>query len=253
MEASQASYHCKNKTTLGVTFVSERMAIYSLKRRLQRLFGYTAASADDPEDAGEALVDGIGHRDYVGGHWEAIGSVQFRFLVDHGLDPQHVFLDVGCGSLRAGVRLIPYLDAGNYLGIDNKHELIDAGIKNELGEKLYRLKRPEFVTSETFEFSRFSKQPDFAIAQAVFPHLPEELIILCLRNLRAHSKAGTKFYATYGETPEPKKMVLEYHPYLAFGHTRDQMLDFGERTGWKPRYIGDWNHPRRQMMVEYSI
>ena len=236
---------------MGVS-LSQIMRLSSVTKRLRGFF--SSAAPDLPrEHAGSNLVDGIGHRDYVGGHWDAIGSVQFRFMVDRGLEPRHIFLDVGCGSLRAGVRLIPYLDTAHYLGLDSKQELIDAGIRNELGDKLYRLKLPEFVASETFEFSRFSKQPDFAIAQAVFPHLLEDQILLCLKNLRLQSKAETKFYATYAETIKPKKMILDYHPYLAFGHTRDQMLDFGERAGWKSRYIGDWGHPRGQMMVEYSV
>jgi hypothetical protein len=29
------------------------------------------------------------------------------------------------------------------------------------------------------------------------------------------------------------------------------MLDFGERFGWEARSIGDWGHPRVQIMVEY--
>ena len=28
------------------------------------------------------------------------------------------------------------------------------------------------------------------------------------------------------------------------------MEAFGCRNGWKPSYIGDWQHPRKQMMVK---
>jgi len=31
------------------------------------------------------------------------------------------------------------------------------------------------------------------------------------------------------------------------------MEDFGARTGWKSQYIGEWNHPRAQKMIEYVI
>ena len=29
------------------------------------------------------------------------------------------------------------------------------------------------------------------------------------------------------------------------------MLGLGPDTGWQANYIGDWNHPRRQKMMEY--
>lgn len=228
------------------------MRISSLKAILkQRLCGFSTP-ADRPGDDGVVVVDGIGHRAYVGGLWESLGSLQFRFMVDNGLEPQHVFLDIACGSLRAGVRFIPYLEPGNYLGIDVKQELIDAGIKNELGQKLYNLKRPEFVVSETFEFSRFSKQPDFALAHALFIHLSDQQILLCLRNLRAIANAKARFYATFFESDEPRRTVLDHHPFIIISHTRGQMIEFGRLSGWDTRYIGNWGHPRGQIMIEYS-
>ena len=71
----------------------------------RRLLRGVAAGAD--EDVGSEIFDGDGHRAYVGGLWEALGSLQFKFMIDRGLEPQHVLLDVGCGTLRGGVRFIP--------------------------------------------------------------------------------------------------------------------------------------------------
>ena len=228
------------------------MRISSLKAMIKRRLRATPNAGAEPENAGIATVDGIGHRSYVGGLWEHLGSLQFRFMVDHGLEPQHVFLDIACGSLRAGVRFIPYLEPGNYLGIDVKQGLIDAGIQTELGQKLYSLKRPEFVASETFEFSRFSKQPDFALAHALFIHLTDQQILTCLRNLRAVAHDKTKLYATFLESSEPRRTVLDHHPFVIINHTRAQMSEFGRLSGWGFRYIGEWGHPRGQIIVEHS-
>src|ERR1700761_941027 len=137
----------------------------ALTRRLLQSLDATA------EDEGSEIVDGDGHRAYVGGLWETLGTLQFRFMIEQGLEPHHVLLDVACGSLRGGVRFIPYLERGGYLGIEMQQRLIDIGIEKELGRKLYTLKRPEFVTSDRFEFDQFSMQPDFAIAQSLFSHL----------------------------------------------------------------------------------
>jgi hypothetical protein len=205
------------------------------------------------EDAGSVIVDGDGHRDYVGGLWEALGTLQFKFMVDQGLEPRHVLLDVACGALRAGVRFIPYLEPGNYLGIEMHQKLIDAGVEIELGKKLYALKKPELVVSDQFEFDSFSRLPDFAIAQSLFSHLTAEDISRCLRNLRAVAKPSTKFYASFFETARPQKNVDRSEPRGKFLYTRDQMSELGAKGGWKSRYIGDWNHPRDQQMFEYFL
>jgi len=60
------------------------------------------------------------HREYVGGMWEEIGTLQFNFLLSRGLKPESYLLDIGCGSLRLGVKAIPYLERSHYLGIE-KH------------------------------------------------------------------------------------------------------------------------------------
>ena len=46
------------------------------------------------------------------------GLHTFGALVDYGLEPQHTCVDYGCGMLRVGRHLIPFLDRGNYWGLD---------------------------------------------------------------------------------------------------------------------------------------
>lgn len=201
---------------------------------------------DDPKPVG-----GEGPRGFVGGLWHEMGELQFRFLVDHGLRPAHTLLDVACGSLRLGSRIIPYLDAGNYLGIDIDESLIRHGRDVELGPVLDEMKRPEFVVSGSFEFEKFSKRPDFAIAQSLFTHLTAADISLCLAKLRKHRRETTVFYATFFETPTPVTNRDNSHPHAAFRYTRDEMRVMGLQGGWNMEYIGDWKHPRDQKMLRY--
>jgi ubiquinone/menaquinone biosynthesis C-methylase UbiE len=220
----------------------------ALARRLLRSLDESAG-----EDAGSEIVDGDGHRAYVGGLWEAVGTLQFRFMVDQGLEPQHVLLDVACGSLRGGVRFIPYLKPRGYLGIDMQQRLIDIGVEKELGKKLYALKKPEFVVSDRFEFDRFSTPPDFAIAQSLFTHLTAQDISLCLKNLRAVAKPSTRFYVSFFESERPVKNAETSDPRGKFLYSRQQMAQFGADCGWSSRYIGEWSHPREQKMFEFLI
>lgn len=196
------------------------------------------------------------HRAYVGGHganWESIGRLQFNFLVAQGLRPQHVLLDIACGSLRGGILFIPYLNHGNYLGIDSAADLIKAGVDFELGQTLFEIKRPELAVSSCFEFEKFSQRPDFAIAQSLFTHLVEADIHLCMNNLQKFSKKTTRLFATFHESSSIVGNPAASDPHLGFYYTRDQMSEFGLSAGWVPRYIGPWDHPRNQMMFEYTV
>jgi len=196
-------------------------------------------------------VGGKGPRGFVGGLWHELGELQFKFMVERGLRPEHVLLDIACGSLRAGCRFVPYLNRGNYLGIDIDSGLIEHGRNHELGPKLCEIKQPEFVVSPKFEFTRFSKRPDFAIAQSLFTHLTGQEILLCLRNLRGFAKPETALYATFFEAPSEIANPPASHPHAGFRYTREQMRRFGEQSGWEMDYIGDWQHPRDQKMLRY--
>jgi SAM-dependent methyltransferase len=194
----------------------------------------------------------LGHRECVGGNWDAIGQLQFEFMLRMGLEPGHVLLDAGCGALRAGVKFIEYLDRGNYLGLDNHKRLIDLGVRKELGRGLMQRKSPEFVVSDKFEFEKFSKRPDYAIAQSLFTHLAEADIRACMHKLRWFMNPGARFYATWFVVDGMHvNRSPRSHLHRSFRYPRATVEDFGAKAGWRQRYIGDWSHPRRQMMVEY--
>ena len=193
----------------------------------------------------------LGHRRYVGGMWETIGPLQLAFMAEQGLEPQQCLLDIACGSLRGGAHFIRYLEAGNYLGLDKDAGLIEAGVTKELEPGLLEEKRPEFVMSATFEFDQFSKRPDYSLAQSLFTHIRSEEILLCLRNLRQFVEAGHLCYATFfesGSTIEPDQS----HSFSFAAYPISEMQRFGEETGWQFTYIGDWGHPRGQIMVRYT-
>jgi hypothetical protein len=215
---------------------------------LSKVWNYFSSHSSDPRPVG-----GEGPRGFVGGLWHEMGELQFKFLVEYGLLPEHVLLDIACGSLRLGTRVIPYLNAGNYLGIDIKGDLIEHGKIAELGRALCRVKQPEFVVSGSFEFKKLSKKPDVAIAQSLFSHLIQRDIAHRLKNLSEHRKDSTVLYATFFEVDAPVPNRFQSRPHAVFQYTRDEMEQVGKHAGWKMDYLGDWNHPRGQMMLRYTV
>lgn len=231
------------------------MTLTNLKQAIKKIPGigwlHRQALPSSYIEHGPQGVKQAGHRRYVGGMWDEIGKLQFDYVVSQGLQPHDYLLDIACGSLRAGVHFISYLDPGHYLGIEKEKLLIDAGIENELSQEAYQAKQPQFVVSDQFEFEKFNVKPNYAIAQSLFTHLPIPIIEACFEKLRPHFAEDGVFLATYFESPTKLDNPSQPHDHGNFKFTRQQMESFGRSCGWKARYIGDWNHPRSQVMVHY--
>lgn len=193
----------------------------------------------------------VGHRAYVGGLWDEIGSLQFEFLIGQGLAPTDVLVDIACGSLRAGVHLIQYLEPSCYLGIDKEQMLIDAGLSDELPASVVAQKAPEFVVSSTFEFDRFSRRPDLGLSQSLFTHLTPPVISRCYRSLRDWVEPGFRLYATWFQTDAPAQNPQEPDDTARFAYTPAEMQEMAG-PGWRFENIGDWGHPRGQIMTRWD-
>ena len=87
------------------------------------------------------------YRAYIGppDEYELVSAMSFGLLTVCGLRQHHKLLDIGCGSLRLGRLLIPYLNAENYIGLEPNKWLIDDGIRNEVGASLGEKSNPTIV------------------------------------------------------------------------------------------------------------
>jgi SAM-dependent methyltransferase len=203
------------------------------------------------------------HRELVGGAWDELGKLQLDFLRSEGLRPDHKLLDIGCGCLRGGIHFVRFLDAGNYFGVDISEALLDAGFQVELGSAGLqdRLRRENLYCTGEFEFWRFGRIFDFAIAQSLFTHLSFNRIRQCLERLAPVMLPGGAFYATFFELPDGSlsSEPLRHSPgdHVTHGaadpyHYRVADLVFAARNlPWSTRYIGDWEHPRGQRMLAF--
>lgn len=151
------------------------------------------------EDA-KALAPGAPHyMAYVGppAQYDFMGATQFRILCTLGLRDHHSVLDFGCGSLRAGRLLIPYLQPSRYFGLEPNQWLVDDAIEREVGHDLIRLKKPVFRNDSDFTVDHFGTSFDFIVAQSIFSHAGPDVITTTLSSFRRALKPGGLVLATF--------------------------------------------------------
>ena len=199
----------------------------------------------------------------VGGLWEEMGNAQLAFLKSQGMQPGHRLLDVGCGTLRGGVKFIPYLDPGNYFGIDLSQEMLDAGLR-ELEGVGAGGRDPHLRQTETFDMD-FGVPMDYAIAQSVFTHIPLNSILRCVLNVQHVLAPEGRFYATFFENTagknslEPLSHPQPDHPPLVTHMDRDvyhydlSAFEWAcSGTALQVEYIGEWGSLRGQKMLLFT-
>lgn len=141
------------------------------------------------------------------GFWYQTQDFQIGFLRSQGLEPDHQFAEIGCGVIRGGLRIMRYLDAGRYTGIDVRASAI-ATAKELVEEFGLADKAPTLQAASDFgaEYLDDSSQ-DFIFAFAVIYHLEEDLV--------------RQFFRTAQDKIRPKgKIIVNVHcvpPFVA-GH-----------------------------------
>ena len=199
------------------------------------------------EDLGLGLKPGDPqYRAYVGPpeDYDLIAAMTFNLLTTLGLRQHHSLLDVGCGSLRIGRLLIPYLNQGKYFGIEPNEWLVDEGIRRELGRSLLEIKRPTFFFSDLPGTIAQAKVAfNFALAQSIFSHCGLDLIKSWLSAISSSLTRDGALVATFLVGEEDSTQTgwiypdcVNYQPATLERATKDANLRFE---------ILDWKHPRQ--------
>ncbi len=121
-------------------------------------------------------------------------AFQIRFLREQGLQPSHYLLDLGCGTLRGGIPIIAYLDAGHYYGVEVRPEVLGEARK-ELAEHQLEEKAPVLLGGELLREQLGGKSFDVVWAFSVIMHMSDEILQVMLPLVADHLGAAATFYA----------------------------------------------------------
>lgn len=202
------------------------------------------------------------HRLIIGGMWDELGQLQFEYLKTAGLKPHHNLLDIGCGSLRGGMRLIPYLQPRHYFGFDLNMELIQAGLDVEVKNAGlgHRVHTDDFAAAENFNFPSRWPQMDAALGFSLLTHLNYQSLCICLKKAADVLKKGGRFYATIFEVDanvidKPREQIpgiTTYPDKDPYHYSREQLADAATANGFTLIDIEGFGHPRNQKMVIFG-
>ena len=209
---------------------------------LERLFSKNPTDVD----LGLNLKPGDQHyRAFVGppNDYDLVAAMVFNLLTCIGLRQHHRLLDIGCGSLRNGRLLIPYLNRGNYVGVEPNKWLVQEGIRYEIGKDLVRIKRPTFSFRDSLsEFDR-PLDIDYAVAQSIFSHCGLDLIEKWLLEAAYHLNDSGVLVATYCPGEEDYQGPGWIYPEVV-KYSASSIRTLAEKCGLNFVEL-NWAHPRQ--------
>jgi cyclopropane fatty-acyl-phospholipid synthase-like methyltransferase len=207
-----------------------------------------ALPSPQEESLGLEVRPGEAHyRAFVGPpeDYDLVAAMSFGLLTVLGLRQHHRLLDVGCGSLRIGRLLIPYLNRDRYTGLEPNRWLVDEGIDREVGHDQIRMKRARFVHAESGRILREEgARYDYILAQSIFSHCGPDLLQHWLNDCFELLEPGGALVATYVEAQADTDRSGWIYPECV-GFTADSVAAVAERVGLHFERL-DWHHPRQQ-------
>jgi SAM-dependent methyltransferase len=214
-------------------------------------YRYYQAVEADAASAYERLMDHRVHAhgpSHAVGHYDGdMGMWQFHILRDvFDLAPGDRVLDLGCGTLRAGRYLIPYLDTGNYVGMDISEAALSAG-RDRLFAPVVEEKAPELIVNDDLRLDELHHPVDVVWAQSLLTHLPapaaEELFGGVARTLASDGVAVLTFF------DEPQASPKDY------GHAPADLRALASDKGLEATVIPESHvdHPKGQRVLRVEV
>ncbi|MFI6479584.1 class I SAM-dependent DNA methyltransferase [Nonomuraea sp. NPDC050663] len=205
---------------------------------------YRAVMKSDTARNPEAAVGSQTHK-----RWLALGRMQFDYLREHGLLPEHRMLEIGCGNLRAGRLFIDHLEPGHYYGIDISPDILFAA-QATLVEHGLRDKLPHLMPVRDLTFAFLPDEHfDVVHAHSVFSHSPLHVIEECFGHVARVMKPSGWFDFTFDRTEGKEHQVLREDFY----YRAETLIALADRHGLDAVFMDDWEKlPHRQSKIRVT-
>ncbi|GLW06129.1 methyltransferase [Microtetraspora sp. NBRC 13810] len=205
---------------------------------------YRAVMRSDTARNPEAAVGSKSHA-----RWNALGRMQFDYLVGHGLRPDMRMLEIGCGNLRAGRLFIDHLQPSCYYGVDISPDILMAA-QEVLADYGLRDKLPHLTPVRDLRLA-FLPDAHFDVvhAHSVFSHSPLHVIEECFAHVGRVMKPDAWFDFTFDRTEGREHQVLREDFY----YRTETLVDLAARHGLTARFMDDWERlPHKQSKIRIT-
>ncbi len=182
---------------------------------------------------------------FSGGNVGYEARMQHDFMIAQGLRPTHSFLDYGCGALRGTVRLVDYLEDGNFNGSD-----ISVGLLKEAMLECVRLKSKHIPILQLMDSFEVADQYDYILCNSVTVHVhPDDIQDLCKALSKALKTTG-KCYVSIHPLDETEQQESRWDGYrwwykrswFAKEAAKGQ-LNISDMPGRTPNRVPGQRHP----------
>jgi cyclopropane fatty-acyl-phospholipid synthase-like methyltransferase len=176
--------------------------------------------------------------------YDKIAAITFNLLtMKFGLREHHKLLDIGCGSLRIGRLLIPYLNHKRYFGYEPNTALVMEGLEKEVGHELRNTKSATLWCGKNFP-SGTGLRFNYILAQSIFSHTAPDLLKGWMDAAAKHLAPDGRFVATFKEGKHDCDTYGWIYPNCVT-YRPETMEAHAARAGLAFKLI-DWEHPRQQ-------
>ncbi|MEV7871778.1 methyltransferase [Streptomyces sp. NPDC088124] len=205
---------------------------------------YRAVMRSDTRADPDLAVGSASHE-----RWLALGTMQFDYLIGHGLRPEHRMLEIGCGNLRAGWRFISHLEPAHYYGIDISPDIL-AAAQNTLVDRGLQDRLPTLTPVRDLKLAFLpDARFDVVHAHSVFSHSPLPVIEECLANVGRVLAPGGWFDFTFDRTEGTEHQVLREDFY----YRTETLIALAEKYGLSARFMADWEElPHGQSKIRVT-
>jgi SAM-dependent methyltransferase len=229
-------------------------------RRLNAVSPHKALGvADDSAAATGSADERSWHRLATGGKWDEEGAWVFDFLRREGLRPDQYVLDVGCGSLGAAARLLPFMEQSHYWGFEKNVELFVAGVQIELPRAGVRAERGHFIVNDDFDLGSAPHTFDVAIASSLLRRLPLNGVARAVASVVRKLAPEGRFFVAWAEPGgDPFAPRVQSDGTTTQADRPPYHYDFGvlgriaELAGGRAERIADPSHPRGDSIMRIT-
>ena len=158
--------------------------------------------------------------------WERHGELQAEFLKRMELRPHHSLLEIGCGTGRLARKMVPYLGAYGYWGVDISQLAVESAAEMLLADGF-----THFRVGQSWPIATF----DYLWSFSVTIHLPQDELVTMMARAAERMNSRSQFFFSYHPQPSELRTGLKQ-----FRHTLETYESAAREAGLSFRKVDEW-------------